>query len=157
MLEKKYKGTSSSYISSKVDRLRVRCHKEMDGTSLTPKCFLTWPKFFQHSVIGCCAWLVHLMAQLVTVNPNCTQGLQLPDDGALSTAAASRQTNHIWKWGEMGCVLIGEMGVQSMEREKKRWKSFGNSTLKSSNWQYNTTRQLQEIMNEGDEMTKTTG
>lgn len=50
--------------------------------------------------------LVHLVAQLVTVNPDGTQSLQPPGDGALPTAAASCQAYHVWKWSEMGCVLV---------------------------------------------------
>lgn len=53
----------------------------------------------------CCAGLVHLMAQFVAVDPDGTQSLQLPGDGALSTAAASCQADHIWQEGEMGRVL----------------------------------------------------
>lgn len=45
------------------------------------------------------------MAQLVAVNPDGTQSLQLPGDGALPAAAASCQADHIRKEGEMGRVL----------------------------------------------------
>ena len=56
-------------------------------------------------MIGCRAGLVHLVAQLVAVDPDCTQSLQSPGDGALPTAAASCQADYIWKGREMGCVL----------------------------------------------------
>lgn len=64
------------------------------------------------------------MAQLVTVDPNSTQCLQVPSDGALPTAAASCQANYIWKEREMGRVL-------EQNRQDKIKTSLYNYILKS--------------------------
>lgn len=48
------------------------------------------------------------MAQLVTVDPDGTQRLQLPGDGALPAAAASRQANNVRTEGDVGGVLMGK-------------------------------------------------
>lgn len=59
-------------------------------------------------MIGGLAGLVHLVAQLVAVDPDGTQRLQLPGDGALPAAAASRQANNVRKEGDVEGVLMGK-------------------------------------------------
>lgn len=57
-------------------------------------------------MIGAGARLVHLMAQLVTVDPDGTQSLHLPGDGALPAAAASGQADDVRARSEVGRVLV---------------------------------------------------
>lgn len=46
------------------------------------------------------------MAQLVTVDPDGTQSLHLPGDGALPAAAASGQADDVRARSEVGRVLV---------------------------------------------------
>ena len=90
---------------------------------------LTWPKFFNHPAIACCAELVHFMTQFVAVYPNCTESLQLLGDGALPTAAASRQADDIRKGREMWCVL-------AHRRQEKQGCRTYNKHSSAETWEH---------------------